>query len=148
MSLVKWNQPSKLLGRRNWIENFFAEADDFLKNWDWDRESTVPAVNVREEKDAFMIDVAAPGMKKDDFKVEFEKGVLMISGKTETRKEEKTDTFQRKEFSYADFKRSFWVPENVNADQISAVYEDGLLKLKLPKLTTMPEDKGKTIKVV
>jgi HSP20 family protein len=148
MSLVKWNQPSKLLGRRNWIENFFAEADDFLKNWDWDRESTVPAVNVREEKDAFMIDVAAPGMKKDDFKVEFEKGVLMISGKTETRKEEKTDTFQRKEFSYADFKRSFWVPENVNADQISAIYEDGLLKLKLPKLTTMPEDKGKTIKVV
>lgn len=148
MSLVKWNQPSKLLGRRNWIENFFAEADDFLKNWDWDRESSVPAVNVREEKDAFMIDVAAPGMKKDDFKVEFEKGVLMISGKTETRKEEKTDTFQRKEFSYADFKRSFWVPDNVNADQITAVYEDGLLKLKLPKLTTMPEDKGKTIKVV
>ena len=148
MSLVKWNQPSKLLGRRNWIENFFAEADDFLKNWDWDRESSVPAVNVREEKDAFLIDVAAPGMKKDDFKVEFEKGVLMISGKTETRKEEKTDTFQRKEFSYADFKRSFWVPDNVNADQITAVYEDGLLKLKLPKLTTMPEDKGKTIKVV
>jgi HSP20 family protein len=148
MSLVKWNQPSKLLGRRNWIENFFAEADDFLKNWDWDRESSVPAVNVREEKDAFMIDVAAPGMKKEDFKVEFEKGVLMISGKTETRKEEKTDTFQRKEFSYADFKRSFWVPDNVNADQITAVYEDGLLKLKLPKLTTMPEDKGKTIKVV
>lgn len=148
MSLVKWNQPSKLLGRRNWIENFFAEADDFLKNWDWDKESTVPAVNVREEKDAFMIDVAAPGMKKEDFKVEFEKGVLMITGKTEMRREEKTDTFQRKEFSYSDFKRSFWVPDNVNADQISAVYEDGLLRLKLPKLMTMPDEKGKTIKVV
>ena len=148
MSLVKWNQPSKLLGRRNWIENFFAEADDFLKNWDWDRESTVPSVNVREEKDMFMIDVAAPGMKKDDFKVEFDKGVLMITGQHEVKKEEKTDTFQRKEFSYTDFKRSFWVPDNVNAEQITAVYEDGLLKLKLPKLTTLPEEKGKTIKVV
>jgi len=148
MSLVKWNQPTKLLGRRNWIENFFAEADDFLKNWDWDRESTVPSVNVREEKDMFMIDVAAPGMKKDDFKVEFDKGVLMITGQHEVKKEEKTDTFQRKEFSYTDFKRSFWVPDNVNAEQITAVYEDGLLKLKLPKLTTLPEEKGKTIKVV
>lgn len=148
MSLVKWNQPTKLLGRRNWIENFFAEADDFLKNWDWDKESSVPAVNVREEKDAFMIDVAAPGMKKDDFKVEFDKGVLMITGKTEMRKEEKTDTFQRKEFSYTDFKRSFWVPDNINTEQITAVYEDGLLKLKLPKLTTLPDEKGKTIKVV
>lgn len=148
MSLVKWNQPAKLLGRRNWVENFFAEADDFLKNWDWDRESSVPAVNVREEEKAYRIDVAAPGMQKADFQVEFEKGVLMITGKHEEKKEEVTDTFQRKEFSYANFKRSFWMPENVDAEQITAVYEDGLLKLTLPKLTTLPQEKGKTIKVV
>jgi HSP20 family protein len=89
MSLIKWNQPSPLTGRRNWIENFFNETDDFFKNWDWDRSNNVPAMNVREEKDAFLIEMAAPGMKKEDFQVEMENGVLMISASTEEKKEEK-----------------------------------------------------------
>lgn len=148
MSLIKWNQPAKLTGRRNWIENFFAETDDFFKTWDWDKTTDVPAMNVKEEKDAFLIDVAAPGMKKEDFKVEVDRGVLMISATTELKKEEKTEEFRRQEFSFHNFKRSFWLPENVKADQIAATYENGILKLKLPKMMELPAEKGKMIKVV
>ncbi|MBK9106031.1 MAG: Hsp20/alpha crystallin family protein [Saprospiraceae bacterium] len=147
MSLIKWNEPTKLMGKRNWVENFFAETDDFLKNWNWDMKVDVPAINVKEEKDAFLIDVAAPGMKREDFKVEVDRGVLIISATTEEKKEEKTDTFRRQEFSYRDFRRSFWLPENIMADQIAAQYENGILKLKIPKMENVPE-KAKTIKVV
>ena len=147
MSLIKWNEPTKLMGKRNWVENFFAETDDFLKNWNWDMKVDIPAINVKEEKDAFLIDVAAPGMKREDFKVEVDRGVLIISATTEEKKEEKTDTFRRQEFSYRDFRRSFWLPENIMADQIAAQYENGILKLKIPKMENLPE-KAKTIKVV
>ena len=88
MSLVKWNEPAKLAGRRNWVENFFAETDDFFKTMNFDFTHNVPAMNVKEEKDMFMIDLAVPGMKREDFKVEVDRGVLMISASTEEKKEE------------------------------------------------------------
>ncbi len=148
MSLVKWNQPMKLTGKRNWIENFFSETDDFFKTMDWDITHDVPAMNVKEEKDAFMIELAAPGMKKEDFKIEVDRGVLLISAFTELKKDEKTDEYRRQEFSFKNFKRSFWLPENVKSDQILATYENGLLKLRLPKMAELPAEKGKMIKVV
>lgn len=147
MSLIKWNEPTKLMGKRNWVENFFAETDDFLKNWNMDMNTMMPAINVKEDKEAFVIDVAAPGMKREDFKVEVDRGVLMISATTEEKKEEKTEDYRRQEFNYRDFRRSFWLPENIMADKIEAHYDNGILQLKLPKMVNMPE-KGKTIKVV
>jgi len=147
MSLIKWNEPTKLMGKRNWVENFFAETDDFLKNWNLDMNAMMPAINVKEDKEAFIIDVAAPGMKREDFKVEVDRGVLVISATTEEKKEEKTEDYRRQEFNYRDFRRSFWLPENIMADKIEAHYDNGILQLKLPKMVNMPE-KGKTIKVV
>ena len=147
MSLVKWNESAKLAGRRNWIENFFAETDDFFKTMNFDVALNVPAMNVKEEREFFMIDLAVPGMKREDFNIEIDRGVLMISASTEEKKEEKTEEYKRQEFSFRNFKRSFWLPENINMDQIVATYENGLLKLKLPKMMQLPE-KGKTIKVV
>lgn len=147
MSLIKWNEPTKLMGKRNWVENFFAETDDFLKNWNLDMNVMMPAINVKEDKDAFIIDVAAPGMKREDFKVEVDRGVMMISATTEEKKEEKTEDYRRQEFNYRDFRRSFWLPENIMADKIEAHYDNGILQLKLPKMVNVPE-KGKTIKVV
>lgn len=147
MSLIKWNEPTKLMGKRNWVENFFGETDDFLKNWNLDMNAMMPAINVKEDKEAFIIDVAAPGMKREDFKVEVDRGVLVISATTEEKKEEKTEDYRRQEFNYRDFRRSFWLPENIMADKIEAHYDNGILQLKLPKMVNMPE-KGKTIKVV
>lgn len=147
MSLALLNKPSRLSGRRNWVENFFAETDDFFKNMDWDTSNDVPGVNVREEDKQFIIEVAAPGMKKEDFKVELDNGMLKISAKTELSSEKKEDNYVRREFSYRNFQRSFWMPDFVNGENIRATYEDGLLKVALPKMEKLTGSTSKKIQV-
>ena len=147
MTLIKWNQPAKLTGRRNWVENFFTETDDFFRNMDFDKSNDVPAVNVREEEKNFFIEVAAPGMKKDDFKVELDNGILLISAKTEENKFQKEEGFVRREFNYRNFQRSFWLPEMVSPENIIAHYDQGVLTLTLPKINTPSISKTKMIQV-
>ena len=111
--------------------------------------STLPAVNVKENEHEFCIDVAAPGMNKEDLKVSFENGSLTISSEKKAEHEEKDgERLTRKEFSYQAFQRSFNVPENiVNADAIGAKYEDGILHIKLPKREEAKPKPAKTIKI-
>jgi len=94
---------------------------------------SLPSVNIVENKNHYEVSLAAPGMKKDDFKVDVEGNVLTISAEKEEKNEEKEEKFTRKEFSYTSFSRSFTLPEWVNKDKIDASYEDGLLRLVLPK---------------
>lgn len=98
-------------------------------------DSTLPAVNVREDDEAYHVEVASPGMKRDDFKVDYQNGRLNISSeKKEERKEEKEGTVTRREFNYESFHRSFTVPESmVKVDDISAKYTDGILYVTMPK---------------
>ena len=93
----------------------------------------VPAANVSEENDKFIIELSTPGFNKGDFKVAIDDNVLTISSEKKEEHEEKGKEFTRKEFSHGSFSRSFNLPENVNADSISANYEDGILNLTLPK---------------
>lgn len=131
---------------KSWMEDFWGAdnvfADDFFrlrKNW-------MPAVNIKDEKNAFEIDLAAPGLKKDDFTVKVENGMLCISAEMEETKEEAEAEYTRKEFSYRSFERSFALPEHVDPESISAKYKDGILKLVLKKLA-VKEEKAKKIKV-
>ncbi len=98
-------------------------------------DTTLPAVNVRETDDTFEIEVAAPGMSKEDFRVNMENNLLTISSeKKEEKKEEEKGRFSRREFSYQSFQRSFAIPENlVEGEQITAKYCDGILCISLPK---------------
>jgi HSP20 family protein len=100
------------------------------------RRTSTPAVNVMENEDEYVIEVAAPGMKKDDFKVEVNNGVLSISAEMEEKDEQKDDKkgYTRREFCYSSFNRSFSIPKNeVDEGKIDASYKDGLLKIKLHK---------------
>jgi HSP20 family protein len=112
---------------------------------------TIPAVNIKETETDFKIEVAAPGLKKEDIKVELENGVLTISAENKTEKEEadKDGRYTRREFSYSSFKRSFTVNEDsVDADKIEGKYENGVLNLQLPKKAkSEPEKKSKTINI-
>ena len=112
---------------------------------------TVPAVNVKETENDFKIEVAAPGLNKEDIKVELENGVLTISAETKTEKTEgdKDSRYTRREFSYTSFKRSFSVNEDtVDAEKIEGKYENGVLHLLLPKKAkSEPEKKSKTISI-
>jgi HSP20 family protein len=119
------------------LNDFFAEdwLDSSLANWR-NTGATLPAVNVKETNDDFLIEVAAPGMKRDDFKVELDNHVLTISSEVEEQNEEsgKNGRYTRKEFSYQSFQRSFSLPENkVEGGKISAKYTDGILFVTVPK---------------
>ncbi len=111
--------------------------------------STLPAVNVSENEDEYKLDVAAPGMTKNDFKLNYDNGRLTISSERKEEKEEKNgETFTRREFSYQSFQRSFSVPENViNADKITAKYDNGILHVTLPKREEVKPKPAKEIKI-
>src|SRR5690606_17670429 len=126
MSIVKRNNlffPS--------LMNDFMGPDWFGGTDKWN--TSVPAVNIKDNTESFELELAVPGMKKDDFTVEIDNDVLTISSEMKSENEEKKDKYTRKEFSYSSFKRAFTLPETVDGAKIDAKYEDGILKLTLPK---------------
>ncbi len=133
MSLTKWNNGNSITSL---FDDVFTRD---LLNWGLANHSTtnttIPAVNIKETGDAFEVDMAAPGMRKEDFKVELDGNQLTISSEFESKNEMKEgERFTRREFSYQSFQRSFTLPKNVvDIDQIEARYENGVLRLLIPK---------------
>lgn len=119
------------------IEDFFNRDLEGSSAFNWKGfDATMPAVNIVENNDAYEIEVAAPGMKRENFKIEFENNVLTIASHLENKVEEKADNknFTRREFSYKSFQRTFSLPENkVEGERISAKYVDGILLISIPK---------------
>jgi len=124
MNLVRFNRHPFYPG---WINE-----NNFL-NQTTENRNEIPAVNIKEEEKSFLLELAAPGLKKDDFKINVEKNLLTISSEVKTENEEKTENYTRKEFGFSSFSRSFKISENILVDEISANYEDGILKVNLPK---------------
>ncbi len=129
--------------------------DDFFKPWNewfdsgniWGRTMNIPAVNITETKDDYRVVLAVPGMKKDDFKIDVEGNMLTISSEKEETREEKDKKFTRKEYNYSSFSRSFTLPNEILKDKIEAKYEDGLLKISLPRKEEMKAILAKHIAV-
>ena len=122
------------------IENFFGRDMNDLFNTTQSAVSNVPAVNVVEHQDGFRIEVAAPGLKKENFKLNLNHNNLTISAYQESKTEDKSDNegknqekYTRREFSYTSFQRTFTLPTSVDADNIQASYTDGVLKIEVPK---------------
>jgi HSP20 family protein len=113
--------------------------DDFLPVLS-NSTSSMPAVNIREDDKNYILDLAVPGIDKKDLKIDINEDVLTISSETKTESEESKDGYKRKEFSYSEFCRSFYIPENVNREKIEANYKDGVLSVSLPK---QEEEKNK-----
>lgn len=113
----------------------FLTRDFFDENWSNTSATgtTIPAVNIKETNDDFQVEMAAPGMGKKDFHIELDNDMLVISSEKEDSSEEKDKSYARREFSYQSFKRAFYLPNTVNADQIKAKYENGVLRLMIPK---------------
>ncbi len=119
----------------SFFDNFFSKELMDWNNFNFSNtNTTIPAVNVKETEEKFEIEVAVPGMKKDDFKVKLENNLLTISSEMKEEKNEENKNYSRREFSYQSFVRSFSLPEMlVDQDKIEAVYTDGILKIALPK---------------
>ena len=108
---------------------------------------SVPAVNVRHTPQAWFLEVAAPGLTKDDFKVAVEQGVLTVTAEKRQGEEDKTDQYTRREFRYVSFRRSFTLPEGVREEDIKATCKDGVLTLELPRQQAEPERNGRAIEI-
>jgi HSP20 family protein len=115
--------------------------------WDsWSNQgSTLPKVNILETNEAFRVEMAAPGMKKEDFHVELDNDTLTIQSEISTENTDENASFTRREFSYQSFKRSFYLPNTVEAEKIKAKYNDGILSLEIPK---KEEAKRKPVKSI
>ena len=125
MRIVKYNNNNVF---PSLINEFF--NDDFGMNF-LNRSHSVPSVNSVENNDSFEIDLAVPGMKKEDFTIELNDNVLVISSETSNTME--NDKMRLNEFNFSSFQRSFRVPDSVDQDKIKANYKNGILKIKLPK---------------
>lgn len=141
---------------QNYYPTFPSFFDKFFEgnlmdwnNWNYSStDTTLPAVNVKEDNDSYMIEVAAPGMTREDFKVDYENGRLTISSERKNESKEKNGNYTRREFSYQSFQRSFTVPENiVNGDKIAASYKDGILQISLPKREEVKPKPAREIKI-
>lgn len=120
------------------FDDFFnREMSDWRNNNYSSTQTTLPKVNIKEQKDAYLIEMAAPGMKKEDFNIALDSEVLTIS----SSKKEDSDTkrYTLKEFSYQSFKRSFALPESIDGENIAASYENGVLRVRIPKKELQPK---------
>jgi HSP20 family protein len=104
------------------------------------RNNSMPAVNIKEDEKFYTLDLAVPGIDKQDLKIDINEDVLTISSESKSEKEENKEGYKRKEFSYSSFCRSFYIPENVSKEKIEANYKDGVLTVALPK---QEEEKNK-----
>ncbi len=146
MSIIKRNG--------NAIASIPALFDDFfsreLFNWGntnfSSTSTTIPAINIQEKAESFEVEVAAPGMEKKDFNITLEGNLLTISSVKENSEEKKMDNYTRREFSYQSFQRTLELPkEVVDSEKIKANYENGLLRLSIPK---KEEAKRKTPRLI
>lgn len=134
MTLVKFANNHTGNALKPWFNDVFDSvlSDSYIS----DRlTSRVPAVNISETENEFHIELASPGLKKEDFKLSLDKNVLSISAdkKAENREESKNKKYNRREYSYSSFVRSFTLPETADLSKIEAIYEDGILKVAVSK---------------
>lgn len=121
---------------QNWLPSIF---NDFFDNeWMVKANATAPAINVIETEKAYKVELAAPGMTKEDFNVRIDEEnnlVISMEKKTENKEEKKDGRYLRREFSYSKFQQTMILPENVDKDHISAQVENGVLNIELSKLS-------------
>lgn len=126
------------------FEDFFATPLAGSKNKSL---FNLPSVNILDQDNQYIIEVAAPGLHKNDFTLKVEKDVLTVSVQREKSEETKEENYTRKEFNYTSFKRSFHLGNEIKSDAITASYDDGILKIALPKNEEVVSNKVKTIEI-
>ena len=140
MTLIRWHRPNTL---SDMFQNIFdPDFNDFFS-----RRMSDPAANILENPDNFQLELAAPGMSKEDFKIHLENNTLNISAEMEDEKREEGKNYTRKEFYYGSFSRSFTLPKSIDLEKIQADYVNGVLKVTLPKKEEAKLEIKKEIKI-
>lgn len=146
-SLVNSNSNQNFPTLSNWLDDLFNRDLPTVFTSNFNTGITLPKVNIKETADAFMVEMAVPGLKKSDFHIEIDNEVLSISTETQEENEHKEDKYTRREFGYASFKRTFTLPESVNDEKINASYNQGILSIVLPKKDEAKQKPARSIKI-
>lgn len=131
MTLVKFNN-----GQKSAVNPWFNDVFDSIINDSFFNErfvNKVPAVNIAETENEFHIELAVPGLKKEDFKISLDKNVLSVSAEKKTENVDEGKKYSKREYSYNSFVRSFTLPEVADQGKVEAEYTDGVLKLNVAK---------------
>ena len=140
--------PTRKYYNQNWLPSIF--NDFFDNNWMEKANATAPAINVVESDKDYKVEVAVPGMTKEDFNIHLSDDnelVISMEKKSESNEEDKTNKkYLRREFSYTKFQQALVLPDDVEKERISANVADGVLTIDLPKRT--PEEKAKVNRVI
>ena len=129
---------------QNWLPSIF--NDSFDNDWMVKANATAPAINVFETEKEYKVELAAPGMTKEDFNVHIDEEnnlVISMEKKTENKEEKKDGRYQRREFSYSKFQQTMILPDDVDKEKISAQVENGVLNIDLPKFSEQEKEKAK-----
>ncbi|MEI8202703.1 MAG: Hsp20/alpha crystallin family protein [Bacteroidota bacterium] len=140
MNLIRWNYKP---GLPDIFDNMFRH--DFAN--EMKDCGCAPAVNISEDENKFELHVSAPGLAKEDFKINLENDTLTISSEKKEEKEESGKNYTRKEFYHGAFSRSFSIPQTINRESISAEYENGILRVQLPKKEEAKATLSKEIRI-
>jgi HSP20 family protein len=132
MTLVKLNQKPFEKTFNSLFEDFFQSFPSGYAGNEWNNNGFIPA-NIRETAEGYHLDLVAPGMEKQDFKVNIDKNILTISAEKKTENKKEDEKMIRKEYSFRSFSRSFTLDDTIDATKIAAKYENGVLMLQLPK---------------
>ena len=140
MAIIRWQNRNPLA---DIVSNFFdADHHEFFS-----KRACDPSANIIEKPEGFELEIAAPGLKKDDFKIDLDNSILTISSEIEDEKNEEGKNYTRKEFYYGSFSRSFTLPKSVDINKIKAEYKEGILKVDLPKVDAAKLETKKEIKI-
>ncbi|MDA3930747.1 MAG: Hsp20/alpha crystallin family protein [Prolixibacteraceae bacterium] len=142
MNLVRFHKPNYMYSLNELYNDFF---NDVLPTVNKSTAAYSPAVNVLENEQSFHLEFSAPGYEKENFIIKNTNGVLTV--KAELKEEKENKEYSRKSFAVVSFERSFDLPENVNADKISAKYTNGILSVELPKKEVVVENSERLIAI-
>jgi len=147
MNRVKFSRPASPKSFTNVLDDIFNTSLSDIMGSDFSMNK--PSVNIIENKDDYTIEVAAPGLKKEDFKIKVDKDQLIIQAHVEKEDEEASNkkSYRRREFNFSSFKRSFHLSDKIDSDKISADYNAGILSLKIEKREEAKEKAPRTIEI-
>ncbi len=146
-SLANKNNMSNFPSLSNWFDDFSLAEFPSLFSSNFNTGMSLPKVNIKEEADAFVVEMAVPGLKKSDFNINLENNILSISAEIQNDNKEEDKGYTRREFGYSSFKRTFTLPETVEDSKINAKYNEGILNIHLPKKEEAKQKPPRSIKI-
>lgn len=147
-SLANNNSNENFPNLSNWFDDLFNRDLPSVFTSNFNTGFTLPKVNIKESADTFVVEMAVPGLKKSDFKLDIENQILSISTEKKEDNEHKEENYTRREFGYSSFKRTFTLPKSVNEEKINANYKDGILTILLPKKEEAKQKPARSINVL